>query len=399
MKDINRYFGIFDQLITSGGNFFLAIILSKLLLLDDFGMYSVIWIGIISFGTLFSSWFASPLLSIGPTLSESEFNQFVSDLTKQILAALGCLTLILIAVFILLDDIFEIEVFILCSSLVPYLLYDFLRRLAMVKERLRSLLVISLCLYGLLFSACLLYFDGNFLSVTKIISMSYGVCAILLLVTLRTNFIIGKLDRLNSRRVEFAKWMSYSSLVQFMSGNAVSIASAALLPLAEIGLLRLAQTFVSLFNPVLIYLDNYARIYLSRVLDSSGKDGLDLAFKSFKLKFLFISCFAGLILGVTGVISIDLFYPELSDSNIREYFALYLLLILLTATTFIIRLRLLVLEETNYIFRTYCVGMVVSFVLFFPMVSFYEGFGVIGTLFTAHTCVLITLVWPRFVGR
>jgi hypothetical protein len=184
-----------------------------------------------------------------------------------------------------------------------------------------------------------------------------------------------------------------------MSGNAVSIASAAILPLAEIGLLRLAQTFVSLFNPVLIYLDNYARIYLSRVLDSSGKDGLDLAFKSFKLKFLFISCFAGLILGVTGVISIDLFYPELSDSNIREYFALYLLLILLTATTFIIRLRLLVLEETNYIFRTYCVGMVVSFVLFFPMVSFYEGFGVIGTLFTAHTCVLITLVWPRFVGR
>ena len=261
--------------------------LFSLLLPDDFGTYSLIWIIFISIGSFFSAWFSSPLLSIQPTLSKIESTRFVNDLTKQIIAILSLLLLFLLMGFLIFDNIFKIEVFILSTALIPYLLYEFLRRLAMVKDKVKILFSISLFLYCSLFFWSFYYSNGNFLSITKIIVISYGVSSLLLLASLRLNFISGNLSNLNSRRKEFSKWMTYSSLLQFICSNAVSIFSALILPLSEIGVLRLAQTFVGLFNPLLAYLDNHIRIYFSRILSAEGQEKLESSFRSFKIKFLF----------------------------------------------------------------------------------------------------------------
>jgi O-antigen/teichoic acid export membrane protein len=394
---VNYFLGIFEQIIVSGGNFCFVILLSKLLLPDDFGTYSLIWIIFISIGSLFSAWFSSPLISIQPTLSSLESTQFLNDLTKQILMLLSFLIVILFIFFLIFDDIFKIEIFILSAALTPYLLYEFLRRLAMIKNRLRYLLPISFSLYCSLFFGSIFIFDGNFLSITLIIIISYGVCALLLLVLLRQNFLSGNLGNLNQRRIEFSKWMSYSSLLQFISSNAVSILSATLLPLSEIGVLRLAQTFVGLFNPILTYLDNHVRIYFSRILSTKGKAGLEIAFQSFKIKFLLTSLLGITILGCFGIFLIDLFYPEFSDTYLQEYFALYLILLMVTMTSFIYRLRLIVLENTNLIFRTYLLGSIMTMMLFYPLVINFGGFGVILTLLSTHLVIVLALMYPSFL--
>ena len=186
--------------------------------------------------------------------------------------------------------------------------------------------------------------------------------------------------------------MSYTSLLQFVSGNAVSIFSALILPVAEIGLLRLGQSFVSFINPIIIYLDNNARIYFSSILSKNGKKALNKAFKNFKSIFLLASYLFSLLLGYVGIYFIDLYYPELSDSNLKAYFIFYIFLMIITINTFVYRLKFLVLEETNYIYKTYLFGAAVAAILFYPLTYMLNGFGVITTLILTQLSMLFLLI-------
>ena len=71
---------IFNQCIVSGGNFLTSFILLKFLGLRDFGIFSSIWILIISSNIFQQAFIINPLLSISPKLSSIRKVRFINDM-------------------------------------------------------------------------------------------------------------------------------------------------------------------------------------------------------------------------------------------------------------------------------------------------------------------------------
>lgn len=389
---INSFLGILEQAFVSSGNFFFFILLSKLLTIEELGIYSLTWIIVISISSFIAAWFSSPMLSIQPKLTISESYAFINDLTKQFIAILLIMFILIFIVFFLFDGILSIEIFFLSIAGVFYYLFEYLRRVAMIKKYYKSLLSASILLYFSLFLGSIFLSNSIFLSIAKITAISYGCISTVFLIFLLPKFIEGKLKNFHSRRLKFSKWMSYTSLLQFVSGNAVSIFSALILPVAEIGLLRLGQSFVSFMNPIIIYLDNNARIYFSSILGKNGKKAFNNAFTKFRSIFLLISSLFSLLLGYTGIHLINIYYPELSDSNLKAYFIFYIFLMIITINTFVYRLKFLVLEKTNYIYKTYLFGATAATIVFYPLTFALNGFGVIATLILTQFTMLFFLI-------
>lgn len=400
IKNFDKSLGILDQIILSAGNFILTIVLSKILIPNEFGSFSLIWISAISLAAFFSAWFASPMLSIAPTLNDFLSKKFVSKLLVQLIKLLCISALILVFIAIIFAKPDNAGYFILVGFIIPFLLYDFMRRLLIYIGSIKWLTLINAAVYfGLIF--CVLNFtDGNFEKVAKIIFLFYffgGFCFLcVFLFSVHAVKAVNKpylteMESIALRRYKFSKWASTSSLLQFITGNATSIFATMFLPIAEIGLLRLAQTFVSLFNPALIYLDNYARIRFSRILANSGFNSFSYKFKKFAGVFA-MACF--LVLSFFGLIANELiakFYPEFVETNLGNFFKAYLILTFFTIASFLLRLRLLVCERTRDIFKSYLFSSIPLTLIFIPVVIYLKGMGVILVTIIAQLIMIFIL--------
>ena len=71
---------IFNQFIVSGGNFLTSFILIKFLGLRNFGIFSSIWILIISSNIFQQAFIINPFLSISPKLSSIRKVRFINDI-------------------------------------------------------------------------------------------------------------------------------------------------------------------------------------------------------------------------------------------------------------------------------------------------------------------------------
>jgi len=400
----NNIFGVLEQIIVSGGNFIFAILLSKMLTPSDFGIYSLVWVAIISVASFFNSWFSSPMLSISPSLSQSNSDHFISILTKKIMLTQLVILFLSLLIFKFGGQFFRPEIFFLVMSCVPFFLYDFLRRVAIVKREIKHLVVVNVFLYFSLIISFLYLYDGEVQTIGIIIFLSYLFSSIALLIVYQplSKVYSDTIKLENSeftsiwpRHLSFAKWASYSSVLQFITGNAVFLFSSALLSLSDVGLLRLAQTFVSIFNPILVFLDNHSRVYFATILKVSGLNKLNNYFKAFVFKSM-LSCMAiCLIMGVLGQHLIDYFYPEYLETQLKNYSLLYIILTFFTVTTSILRLRLLILEHVKLIFRAYVFSSVISIAVFYPMILMFGAHGVILVLITTQIVMSFLIIFLR----
>ena len=408
MKRHNYSLGVAEQLIVSGGNFTLAILLSKLLAPNDFGMYSIIWMAVISVASFVNAWFSSPMLSISPSLSRSDSDYFISSLTKKMLLFQIVVLFAWVLVFNFRGQSLRSEALFLGLSCIPFFLYDFLRRVAVVRKEMKHLVVIDVLLYSFLILGCLYLSNGEFLSISIIICLSYFLASVALLIVFKPTWRAssGSVDLIKHessavwpRHISFAKWASYTSVLQFTSGNAVVLFSSTLLSLADVGLLRLAQTFVSVFNPALVFLDNHGRVYFANILKVLGAPALNKSFKAFVFKAM-LSCFGVcVIMAIFGQYLIAYFYPEYFGTQLQYYYLLYTALTFFTVNTYILRLRLLVLEHGKLIFRAYVMSSIFSVAAFYPATLIFGAQGVILVLIITQIVMSIFIIYPCRLTR
>ena len=121
-KRLNYILSVAEQVIVSGGNFTLAILLSKLLAPNDFGMYSIVWMAIISVASFVNAWFSSPMLSISPSLSQSDSDHFISSLTKKMLLFQMVVLFVWVLVFNFRGQSLRSEAIFLGLSCIPFFL-------------------------------------------------------------------------------------------------------------------------------------------------------------------------------------------------------------------------------------------------------------------------------------
>jgi len=274
---------------------------------------------------------------------------------------------------------------------------------AVVRKEMKHLVVIDVLLYSFLILGCLYLSNGEFLSISIIICLSYFLASLALLIVFKptwrassdsVDLIKHDYSAVWPRHIRFAKWASFTSLLQFTSGNAVVLFSSTLLSLADVGLLRLAQTFVSIFNPALVFLDNHGRVYFANILKVKGAPALNTRFKAFMFKAMLICFGVCSIMAIFGQYLIAYFYPEYLKTQLQYYYLLYTALTFFTVNTYILRLRLLVLEQGRLIFQAYVMSSIFSVAAFYPATLMFGAQGVILVLIITQIVMSIFIICP-----
>ena len=144
---------ILDQAIVSGGNFFTTLILFKFLGLEDFGIFTAIWILIMSTNTVQESLIVSPLLSIAPKLKLKQRNEYISNLKfLQFIFSSFTSLIILIILFFAQNTLKlqNVDVFLLINIFIsiPLIQYgEFCRRAIYISSSVEHLTLIDLSKY------------------------------------------------------------------------------------------------------------------------------------------------------------------------------------------------------------------------------------------------------------
>ena len=403
MEKLKRYFPLADQIVVSGGNFVITVILARLLTENAFGSYSIIWLIVISIAAAFQALFFAPLLSLFPKLNSVVGLRLIRLIFNQLLLVLLTFSFLLaiISVFFKFSGYVELSnsaLYLLALAL-PYYLFEFFRRVFMIRGCNSMLFGFDLFNYTAISGGLLFFCDGAFPKSIWIISGSFLVTATLMnIFVLQIKYIrrthYSRYKYLISMQWEYSKWLLGSSFMQFISGNALTLFSGAIVSLNEVGFIRMAQNLVGVINPIYLFIDNHAQIYLARIKHEIGQTQCEKAF----LKICTF-CMLGLtvILGTVFVFNdelISLVYG--SDSEMPAiYLNVMLALSLISGANFLQRLIVKVDEDTKYIFKSYVVSSIIAFVAVYPLCLELGGVGAIYAMILSQFAMLVVIFISR----
>ena len=176
---------LFDQAIVSGGNFTLGVLLARLLGLEVFGTYSLLWMGVLFALSLHQAYMTQPMLSLFAGKNADEQPRYLRQLSKLQFIISAVITVIALLVFGALKMANAGEEWLgylpLTGALTAvYLFQDFLRKIFFLKKQYHPPLLLDLALYIPLLTALpLLHLAGRLDLPTALWAMlgAYGLSA------------------------------------------------------------------------------------------------------------------------------------------------------------------------------------------------------------------------------
>ena len=247
---------ILDQGIVSFGNFLTTFILLKFLGLRDFGLFSAIWILIISTNTLQESLIVSPLLSIGAKLKFEHQRDYISNLKFLQLIFSFLISFIIILIIFFGEDSLKLEnidAFLLLSifisiSLIQYC--EFCRRVIYLTSTIKHLTFLDLNKYLiqiiLLIISLRLGFKSEFniLFVYSISSFFTILLSSKYIPNLKVN--IKSLIKTYKQNWVISKWLLSTSVIQLIQSNYLFFLSNVILGPISLGVLKVFQSILGI---------------------------------------------------------------------------------------------------------------------------------------------------------
>ena len=398
-----RHSTILDQIIVSGGNFFITIILARQLDEELFGVYSLIWLMVISVAAILQALFIAPLLSICPKLNEMESERFVTLILAELLLMLLLMCSILFIVTLVSAhfeyDAFSVSVTYYLMLAAPYFLYDYIRRRLMVQDKNISLLWLDIFSYLMIIIGLMFLLDGEIFNAVIVISIVFTISSIFMLARFGLKLeVLKKSPRkcayLLKKQWKFTKWLLGSAFLQFINGNALTIISGAIISISQVGYIRMAQNIVGMINPIYLFLDNHAQLYLARISYKEGVKSCEQMYRK-----LAVACMLVLFLMLAAIYVfseqlISILYGK-QDDIISDYLILMLVVSFVTGANFLERLLAKVQENTKVIFRSYFYSSIVACIVIYPLSDRFGGAGVIYAIITAQLVMLAVVLASR----
>ena len=300
----------FNQLIISGTNFSVAVILSRILGPELFGNFSLLWLVPLFLISIQQSMITSPLYALGVKVQNDKLNAYISSFFW--------ITICLLIFFILTSLIFSsiIKKFsyfefldqfhfliILCSCL--YILQDFFKRILVFQKKYFMSLKLDVLAYGsyLFLTIICTYYDSiSILNILQIFSISFlfsSVYGFFSMKVVFSNFAYFK--KIFMININYSKWLVLSNVVQWGGGNFFLILTTTILGSSFLGGLRIIQNFFGLFNVIFAALDNIFPIQFARLYNQKE-------FKKLNVYILKI-----LSIGVLVTILVILVYPLMKE--------------------------------------------------------------------------------------
>ncbi len=383
-----------DQGLVSGVNFIVAILLTRFLGLEVYGLYVLAWMVVLFISSMQQAFIIMPLYTLYPK----------QDLKEQYLSGLMGIQLIfsvtsVLAVCILVSFAMKINPewsnpgLVFLTGLVTGLhsFNDYLRRLFFVLHKPGTVLIMDLIGYGVLPVIILVLVALDQLSIHTVL---ISICCLLMLsisFSLIFRYDAGFGLKKNSLPLglhwRFSKFLIGTSLLQWFSGNLFIVVAGSTLGPVSVGAIRIAQNIIGVLHVLFIAMENLIPVRASELYKTNGRKSM--------LKYIGIvskqaAVPTSILLGIIAIFRneiIRLFYGEvyLEFHYLLLLFAgLYILVFIGTILRFIIR----TIEKNRLIFTSYIASGILSMALAKPLVS---SFGLLGVMIGLFLVQILSL--------
>ena len=396
---------LLDQVVVSGGNFLLAIILIRLLGLETYGLFAMLWLGLLFVLSLHQAFITKPMMTLAIEKTESERIDYFKNLWQIQLVGFLIIGSAIIGIFQLPFSfpawMVYVSYMVVLTSL--YLLQDYLKKTFFIDKKYTTPLLMDALLYSILFIGLLLLWFTNKITLENtlgVLLLAYGVSVVTGWMTTRSPATRNSLTR-NSQlatlktHYHFSSWLLGTSILQWLSGNFFLVAAASILGTTAVGAVRMAQNLVGLCNVLFLAMENIVPAEAAQHFLKNGYNGLTGYLKtSSKQAGSFI---VAILLGMS--IATPWLIPLLYGSEYVDYSYVvwgYCLLYVFVFLGYPLRYYFRTLHTTKPIFIAYILGGGFSLIAAFPLVKM--G-GLMGFLFGLIVSQILTLVFYYFYIR
>ena len=374
-----------DQAMVSGVNFFTNILLARYLGLQEFGVFTLVWMAVLFVNSLQMAAIISPMMTISPKQSEKEVSSYFGAVLIQQVAFAG-LSFVLLIVGVKVSGIFfphwQVQYLAVPLATVAFVfqMQDFLRRYFFVRGRASTAFVNDAISYLGQIVILIWLFQITKLDSSEVLWVITGTSAVALgigmfcLERITWNWAI--LYRVNRRHWHFSKWLIGSVLIQWMSGNLFIVTAGSLMGAAVVGALKAAQSIIAITHILFNSLENIVPVQASRCYRSGGGKALVAYLRKATWAGGTVTAIIAFLASTFPEFWFRLFYGNqfVSFGDILRWYAVIYLLIFLGLP---MKVALRTIEDNRSLFVADILATIFSIVMVFPLVQF---LGVKGTL-------------------
>ncbi len=381
-----------DQAIVSGSNFLIGIALARVLGIEDYGLFALLWMVVLFGKSLNQAFVTRPMMSLAPKKDSEESTAYIATLHYlQYLASIGIG--IFVFIFLLFGEYFDIKIednrwfWVVPLIVILHLIYDFYRSQAFVKQEVTFALILDILLFGGHFLAIFLLWYSDILSVTNAL-IGIGIAHLVVVVLglfkySGFNFNTLILKETVLYHFKFSKWLIGTALLQWFSGNFFIIVAAALMSEAAVGAIRIIQNVMGLTHVLFLAMENVVPVKAALHYKEGGMQQL-------KTYLIYITGRSGILVGglllllaVFRVFVIDFLYglEYVEYSYLVVGFCLTYILVFIGHP---LRFALMTLEITKPMFISYVLGAIFSLILAYPLVGQFGLNGVLVGIFVTQ---------------
>ena len=384
-----------DQGIMSGVNFINAILIAKFLGVHAFGVYAMCLLAVQFLASIQQAYIIKPLYSLYPEESKSNKN-FLSGVNSvqgifTIVAGIFFFgTICFMSLFF--EEFQSMQVILmltLYASAVTF--YDYLRRLLILAGKTVALLISDAVVYGSFFFSTVLMHQLDMLSVINILIIN----SIFLIGTTMVLMFVLKLSWSNVETLKvtgrklwiYSKFLVFTSVLQWFSGNLFILFAGVLLGPVALGVVRIAQSIMGVFNVLFLAMENIIPLKAAYIKSDNEKNLIPYFKKTF-IVFAIPVVLMVLVLSLFDNQIISFFGEELNRYGfvIMAFALLYLLVYVNTMQQFFIR----TIKSNDIIFKSYVVASIFGIIFSKPIITHWGIIGVLVGLFVTQALVNIT---------
>jgi len=390
---------VLDQVLVSGSNFLISILILRFLGINDFGVFSFYWLILTLINGAQISFVISPMFTNAPKQNKLNIDFFYGGVFFQQII----FTSIVFYFFILFfkffgtynfDYQFQSYYFQFSLTIIVTQLHQFVRRLLFSKNLYFKALISDFTTYfSLIFF--LFYFDvlnlltlenvwwiffysfllGIMINFTIILSLKFNYLSIYS--TIKTNWIIGK-------------WLLLTTITQWFSGNLWLLNAAILLGPFIFGIIRACQTLLNISNIIFQSIENFIPATTSEKFKVGGIRTMKNYLKSFTIKYLKIIILVVFVIILFSKNLLSLFY----GSEVATYYQILIYLSFIIPIQFLqypLIYKFRTLGNTKPIFFSFLFAAFFSLISSKFIINYFDIQGLIFGLYTSQFIVVISL--------
>lgn len=390
---------LFDQIIVSGSNFIISILLIRFLDLEIFGKFSFLWLILLLINSVHLSYIISPMITNAGKQNENESKSFYgSVILHQILfSSLICLILFMILNFF--GDLvpnFNLKEYSISFTFTVIFsqFYQLTRRLLFCINQTFKALILDISTYAILIFA-LVYFNFyeglNINLILWLFNFTYLFVVILnFKIFYKMNYKIRLFYKNFILNWKIAKWLLYTSIIQWFSSNLWVINSGFILGAKMLGIIRACQTIIGISNIFYQSFENLIPINVTKKLKTKGIKAMLKYLKEFRIISLSISIVLSFLLILFSDQILKLFYGnEISKfSDILSYLSLTIPLYFFILP-YVYGLR--TMQNTKPIFISFLLSSIVALATSNYIITNYDIKGFIFGTYLSQIIILLIL--------